>query len=41
MKKVVLTFDDGPWQATTPHVLEIKKRCSKAPYHGKKYLHFL
>ncbi len=25
MKKVVLTFDDGPWQATTPHVLEIKK----------------
>lgn len=26
MKKVALTFDDGPWQATTPHVLEVLKK---------------
>lgn len=26
MKKVALTFDDGPWQETTPHVLETLKK---------------
>lgn len=26
MKRVALTFDDGPWQETTPHVIEILKK---------------
>jgi peptidoglycan/xylan/chitin deacetylase (PgdA/CDA1 family) len=30
-KEVVLTFDDGPWQETTPRVLEaLAKHCTKA-----------
>ncbi|MFQ9705588.1 MAG: polysaccharide deacetylase family protein [Limosilactobacillus pontis] len=26
MKKISLTFDDGPWQETTPHILEVLKK---------------
>src|ERR1700712_4683671 len=32
-KELVLTFDDGPWPATTPHVLEaLKAECVRATF---------
>ena len=32
-KEVVLTFDDGPWPGTTPHVLDaLRSECVKATF---------
>ncbi|WP_191668515.1 polysaccharide deacetylase family protein [Limosilactobacillus walteri] len=43
MKKIALTFDDGPWEATTPHVLDVLEKYNiPATFmiwgeHAKKY----